>query len=163
MQVFHCESICPSFFFAIHFPGCYLLSPFFGNPSRYPYFPPQCNIQDNTSLKMALAQDGRLDLQKDLTSAVEQYQSSGTNAKVNTLIQEAFEMYGDDVDVLCPILVGIAQQNRLYAEPQGLTEAAVTSSVLYHAGNFHNFKELALYLWFHIISGTMLLFLNGLV
>ncbi|KAI6094772.1 hypothetical protein F5141DRAFT_835906 [Pisolithus sp. B1] len=59
------------------------------------------------------ARNGRQDLQEDLTSAVEQYQSSGTCAKVNTLIQEAFEKYGDNVDVLCPILVHIAQQNQL--------------------------------------------------
>ncbi|KAI6127606.1 hypothetical protein EDD16DRAFT_246540 [Pisolithus croceorrhizus] len=59
------------------------------------------------------ARNGRQDLQEYLTSAVEQYQSSGTCAKVNTLIQEAFEKYGDNVDVLYPILVDIAQQNQL--------------------------------------------------
>ncbi|KAI6103364.1 hypothetical protein F5141DRAFT_1065201 [Pisolithus sp. B1] len=91
----------------------FLPSPLLGNPSAFLYFPPQCNVRGNILLKMALDNNGRNDLQKDLTSAVEKYQGSGIHAKVNTLIQEAFDKYGNNVDVLCPILVDIAQQNQL--------------------------------------------------
>ncbi|KAI5999100.1 hypothetical protein EDD15DRAFT_2363126 [Pisolithus albus] len=58
--------------------------------------------------------DGRNDLQEDLNFAVDEYKSSGIQAKVNKLIQEAFQSYGDNVEILCPILVKIAQQNQLY-------------------------------------------------
>ncbi|KAI6094326.1 hypothetical protein F5141DRAFT_1173446 [Pisolithus sp. B1] len=56
------------------------------------------------------AQDG---LQEHLTLAVEKYQSSCVHAKVNILIEEAFQKYGEDVETLCPILVHIAKENQL--------------------------------------------------
>ncbi|KAI6016055.1 hypothetical protein PISMIDRAFT_689537, partial [Pisolithus microcarpus 441] len=56
---------------------------------------------------------GRNDLQEDLNLAGEEYQSSGIQAKVNKLIQEAFQNHDDNVEVLCPILVKIAQGNQL--------------------------------------------------
>ncbi|KAI6026843.1 hypothetical protein BKA83DRAFT_3171854 [Pisolithus microcarpus] len=57
--------------------------------------------------------DERNDLQEDMNLAVEEYKSSGIHAKVNKLIQEAFQNHDDDVEILCPILVKIAQQNQL--------------------------------------------------
>ncbi|KAI6113457.1 hypothetical protein EDD16DRAFT_1897089 [Pisolithus croceorrhizus] len=59
------------------------------------------------------AKNSRDDLQEDLTSAVEKYQSSGTHAKVSKLIKEAFEKCGENVGTLCPILVSIAKDNQL--------------------------------------------------
>ncbi|KAI6023695.1 hypothetical protein BKA83DRAFT_4125201 [Pisolithus microcarpus] len=43
-------------------------------------------------------------LQEQLDLAVEIYQSSGVHAKVSKLIQEAFEKYGEEEEILCPIL-----------------------------------------------------------
>ncbi|KIK14515.1 hypothetical protein PISMIDRAFT_687869 [Pisolithus microcarpus 441] len=57
--------------------------------------------------------DGSNSLQEDLNLAAEEYKSSGIHAKVNKLIQAAFQNHGDDVETLCPILVKIAQQNQL--------------------------------------------------
>ncbi|KAI6104561.1 hypothetical protein EDD16DRAFT_1637176, partial [Pisolithus croceorrhizus] len=48
------------------------------------------------------------DLQENLNFIVEKYQSSGIHAKVNKLIQEAFKMHGNNVEILSPILVDIA-------------------------------------------------------
>ncbi|KAI6026816.1 hypothetical protein BKA83DRAFT_4491262 [Pisolithus microcarpus] len=91
--------------------------------------------------------DGSNSLQEDLNLAAEEYKSSGIHAKVNKLIQAAFQNHGDDVETLCPILVKIAQQNQLckilfpYALPilttapskdagwEGLTEASLISSL----------------------------------
>ncbi|KAI6102598.1 hypothetical protein EDD16DRAFT_346556 [Pisolithus croceorrhizus] len=56
---------------------------------------------------------GGNDLQEDLNFIVEKYQSSGIQAKVNKLIQEAFKVHGNNVEILCPILVDIALQNQL--------------------------------------------------
>ncbi|KAI6103440.1 hypothetical protein F5141DRAFT_1065254 [Pisolithus sp. B1] len=56
---------------------------------------------------------GKPDIQKDLNLAVEKYKSSGIHAKVNVLIQAAFEKHGDDTEILCPTLVEIAQLNQL--------------------------------------------------
>ncbi|KAI6117975.1 hypothetical protein F5141DRAFT_1061674 [Pisolithus sp. B1] len=46
------------------------------NPSQYLSCLPQGNMQCNLLLNMVLAKNGRNDLQEDLTSAVEKYQSS---------------------------------------------------------------------------------------
>ncbi|KIK12501.1 hypothetical protein PISMIDRAFT_689417 [Pisolithus microcarpus 441] len=56
---------------------------------------------------------GRKDIQEDLNLAAQEYQSSCIHANVNKLIQEAFQSHSDNVEVLCPILVKIAHQNRL--------------------------------------------------
>ncbi|KIK17282.1 hypothetical protein PISMIDRAFT_685397 [Pisolithus microcarpus 441] len=80
--------------------------------------------------------DGRNGLQEDLNLAAKEYKRSGIHAKVNKLIQEAFQNHGDDVEILCPILVKIAQQNQLCkilkdAVWEGLTEAPFIS-LLFH-------------------------------
>ncbi|KAI6115869.1 hypothetical protein F5141DRAFT_633091 [Pisolithus sp. B1] len=59
------------------------------------------------------AQHGRHNLQESLTLAVKEYKRSGIHARVNESIQETFEKYGDNVDILCPILVDIAKENQL--------------------------------------------------
>ncbi|KIK17669.1 hypothetical protein PISMIDRAFT_685004 [Pisolithus microcarpus 441] len=56
---------------------------------------------------------GRNDIQKDLNLAVKKYESSGIQATVNKLIQEAFQNHGDNVEIICPILVKIAKENQL--------------------------------------------------
>ncbi|KAI6019406.1 hypothetical protein PISMIDRAFT_682696 [Pisolithus microcarpus 441] len=56
---------------------------------------------------------GREGIQEDLNLAAKEYQSSGIHAKVNKLIQEALQSHGDNVEILCLILVKIAQQNQL--------------------------------------------------
>ncbi|KIK22643.1 hypothetical protein PISMIDRAFT_680059 [Pisolithus microcarpus 441] len=58
-------------------------------------------------------QNGRNNMQEGLTLAVKEYQSSGIQAKVNESIQKAFDMHGNNVDILCPILVHIAMENQL--------------------------------------------------
>ncbi|KAI6138111.1 hypothetical protein BKA82DRAFT_1004639, partial [Pisolithus tinctorius] len=53
------------------------------------------------------------DLQDNLTQAVKQYQTSGVHDNVNKLIDRAFQEHGEDVEVLCPILVDIAKENQM--------------------------------------------------
>ncbi|KAI6141684.1 hypothetical protein BKA82DRAFT_1003432, partial [Pisolithus tinctorius] len=63
----------------------------------------------------------RKDLQQDLTLIVQKYQKSGVQEFVNARIAEAFQQHGERVDDLCPLLVGIAQANRMcktYSLPQ---------------------------------------------
>ncbi|KAI6026798.1 hypothetical protein BKA83DRAFT_4124388 [Pisolithus microcarpus] len=126
-----------------------LPSPILHNPSQSQHFPLLCNVPGNALLKMVLVKDGRNGLQEDLNLAAKEYKRSGIHAKVNKLIQEAFQNHGDDVEILCPILVKIAQQNQLckilfpYALPilttapskdavwEGLTEAPFIS-LLFH-------------------------------
>ncbi|KAI5997627.1 hypothetical protein F5J12DRAFT_785097 [Pisolithus orientalis] len=53
------------------------------------------------------------DLQANLEQAVRTYQTSGVQATVAKLITAAFQCHGEDVEVLHPILVGIAKENQM--------------------------------------------------
>ncbi|KIN93614.1 hypothetical protein M404DRAFT_487612 [Pisolithus tinctorius Marx 270] len=53
------------------------------------------------------------DVAKHLTMAVKEYQVSGVQAKVLALIAAAFQEHGENVEVLCPILLGIAKENHM--------------------------------------------------
>ncbi|KIN97617.1 hypothetical protein M404DRAFT_889515 [Pisolithus tinctorius Marx 270] len=55
----------------------------------------------------------RMDLQQDLTVIVRKYQKSGVQSTVIACIAEAFQQHGENVDDLCPTLVGIAQANQM--------------------------------------------------
>ncbi|KAI6025421.1 hypothetical protein EDC04DRAFT_239102 [Pisolithus marmoratus] len=57
-------------------------------------------------------EDGH-DLQEDLTLAVKKYETSGVHANVQKHINAAFQEHGEDVEILCPILVDIAKQNQM--------------------------------------------------
>ncbi|KIO12043.1 hypothetical protein M404DRAFT_994085, partial [Pisolithus tinctorius Marx 270] len=59
------------------------------------------------------ARQGRSHFQADLTVAVTEYQTSGVQANVNQHIEAAFQEYGEDVEILCPILVDIARENQM--------------------------------------------------
>ncbi|KAI6143898.1 hypothetical protein BKA82DRAFT_4178705 [Pisolithus tinctorius] len=65
--------------------------------------------------------DARKDLQQDLTEIVRKYQKSGVQNAVIAHIAAAFQQHGESVDDLCPMLVGIAQENQMcktYSLPQ---------------------------------------------
>ncbi|KAI6151490.1 hypothetical protein BKA82DRAFT_2874307 [Pisolithus tinctorius] len=53
------------------------------------------------------------DFQANLEQAVTRYQTSGVQATVAKLITAAFQHHGEDVEVLTPILVGIAKENQM--------------------------------------------------
>ncbi|KIO05649.1 hypothetical protein M404DRAFT_999770, partial [Pisolithus tinctorius Marx 270] len=57
--------------------------------------------------------DARKDLQQDLTEIVRKYQKSGVQNAVIAHIAAAFQQHGESVDDLCPMLVGIAQENQM--------------------------------------------------
>ncbi|KAI6151284.1 hypothetical protein BKA82DRAFT_4125944 [Pisolithus tinctorius] len=62
------------------------------------------------------AKDGanaKKDLQQDLTEIVKKYQKSGVQNAVIAHIAAAFQQHGESVDDLCPMLVGIAQENQM--------------------------------------------------
>ncbi|KAI6010292.1 hypothetical protein EDC04DRAFT_2769900 [Pisolithus marmoratus] len=61
----------------------------------------------------------RNDLQKNLTWAVEEYQTSGTQDKVHECIKAAFKQHGDSVDVLCPTLMEIAKKYQMSKKLNG--------------------------------------------
>ncbi|KAI6104273.1 hypothetical protein EDD16DRAFT_1699753 [Pisolithus croceorrhizus] len=59
------------------------------------------------------ARNAQRGLQEYLNLAIQTYQSSGIHDQVNKLIQEAFQKYGEDVETLSPVFVGIAEENKL--------------------------------------------------
>ncbi|KAI6159845.1 hypothetical protein EDD17DRAFT_1898519 [Pisolithus thermaeus] len=52
-------------------------------------------------------------VEKHFKIAVKEYQTSGVQAKVIALIAVAFQEHGENVEVLCPILVNIAKENQM--------------------------------------------------
>ncbi|KAI6101818.1 hypothetical protein F5141DRAFT_1135905, partial [Pisolithus sp. B1] len=52
-------------------------------------------------------------VEKHFRMAVKEYQTSGVQAKVTALIVVAFQEHGENVEVLCPILVNIAKENQM--------------------------------------------------
>ncbi|KAI6140396.1 hypothetical protein BKA82DRAFT_4213248 [Pisolithus tinctorius] len=55
----------------------------------------------------------RKDLQQHLTEIVRKYEKSGVQKAVIAHIAAAFQQHGESVDDLCPMLVGIAQENQM--------------------------------------------------
>ncbi|KAI6101860.1 hypothetical protein F5141DRAFT_1065820 [Pisolithus sp. B1] len=72
-----------------------------------------CPQQLRLGTQQHFVKNRRNDIQEELNSAVREYQSTGVHAKVNKFIQEAFQKYGEDMEVLCPILVDIAKENQI--------------------------------------------------
>ncbi|KAI6022615.1 hypothetical protein EDC04DRAFT_3092751 [Pisolithus marmoratus] len=58
--------------------------------------------------------DGKHDVQVDLDLAVGEYQTSGTRESVLKLINEAFQEHGKNMELLCPILVQVAKEKKMY-------------------------------------------------
>ncbi|KIO01396.1 hypothetical protein M404DRAFT_732610 [Pisolithus tinctorius Marx 270] len=57
--------------------------------------------------------NSRKDLQQALTETVRKYQKSGVQNIVIAHIAAAFQQHGESLDDLCPMLVGIAQENQM--------------------------------------------------
>ncbi|KAI5980438.1 hypothetical protein EDC04DRAFT_79275 [Pisolithus marmoratus] len=57
--------------------------------------------------------DPRNDLQVALDLSVDEYQSSGTRESVCKLINGAFKEHGENVEILCPILLQIAKEKQM--------------------------------------------------
>ncbi|KAI6004570.1 hypothetical protein EDC04DRAFT_1015076 [Pisolithus marmoratus] len=57
--------------------------------------------------------DQRNDFQVALDLAVHVYQTSGTRDSVCKLINEAFQQHGEDVEILCPILLQVAKEKQM--------------------------------------------------
>ncbi|KAI6013898.1 hypothetical protein EDC04DRAFT_680293 [Pisolithus marmoratus] len=57
--------------------------------------------------------DARNDLQAALDLSVAEYQTSGTRESVCKHINEAFQAHGENVDILCPILLQVAKEKQM--------------------------------------------------
>ncbi|KAI6008592.1 hypothetical protein EDC04DRAFT_2610894 [Pisolithus marmoratus] len=60
-----------------------------------------------------IVEEDQQDFQRFLTMAVEEYQTSGVQARVNKLVAVAFQHHGDNAEALCPVLVDIAKENQI--------------------------------------------------
>ncbi|KAI5980607.1 hypothetical protein EDC04DRAFT_3100469 [Pisolithus marmoratus] len=58
-------------------------------------------------------------VEKHFNMAVKEYQMSGVQTKVMALVAAAVQEHGEDVEVLCPILVDVAKENQmLFLQPR---------------------------------------------
>ncbi|KAI6139511.1 hypothetical protein BKA82DRAFT_778709 [Pisolithus tinctorius] len=78
-------------------------------------------------------------LQANLEQAVRTYQTSGVQATVAKLITAAFQHHGEDVEVLTPILVGIAKENQIKDDIGGDIFQVVTGPAATNADPLESF------------------------
>ncbi|KAI5991981.1 hypothetical protein EDC04DRAFT_1328295 [Pisolithus marmoratus] len=72
-----------------------------------------CHIQCNILLNRALVKDERNDVQVALDLAIAEYQTSGITESVCKLINEAFQQHGNNIQILPPILLQVAQEKQM--------------------------------------------------